>query len=122
LHKGFKKEKMGERFLNIVEEVQTGWKDDLCDGEVADGAVDVIVIIQALQYRVRKGVVRHGDTVQRTDNIFRPRTMMVVEGFGAGHAAESEQQHPSDQLSHSCLLHGSKNTFFSQEGRCRYFE
>jgi hypothetical protein len=98
--------------LVVVEKVQTGRKDDLGDGEVADGAVVAVVIVKVLKDRVRKGVVRHGDTVQRTDNIFRLRPMMMVEGFGAGHAAEREQQHPRDQLSHSCLLHGGKNTFF----------
>jgi hypothetical protein len=113
LYAGCKKEKMGERFLVVVEEVQAGRKNDFGDGEMTDGAVVVGIIFHVLEDCVRKRVVRHGDTVQRADNIFRLRPMMVVEDLGAGHAAEREQQHPSDQLSHPCLLHGGKNTFFS---------
>jgi hypothetical protein len=104
---------MGEKFLVVVEEVQTGRKNDFGDSEMTDGAVIVGIIFHVLEDCVRKRVVRHGDTVQRADNIFRLRPMMVVEGLGASHAAEREQQHPRDQLSHSCLLHGGKNTFFS---------
>ena len=107
---------MGEKFLVVVEEVQTGRKNDFGDGEMTDGAVIVGIIFHVLEDCVRKRVVRHGDTVQRADNIFRLRPMMVVEGLGASHAAEREQQHPRDQLSHSCLLHGGKNTFFLYDG------
>jgi hypothetical protein len=38
---------------------------------------------------------------------------MVVEGLGAGHAAEREQQHPRGYLSQSCAHCGGKSTIFS---------
>ena len=109
---------MGEKFLGGVEEMQAGWKNNLSDSEMADGTVVVIVLLHALQDRVSKGVLRHGDTVQRADNILRSLPMMMVESLGTCHAAEREQQHPRGQLSQSCLLHGGKNTFFLHDGRC----
>ena len=107
---------MGEKFLIVVEEVQTGREDDFGDGKMTDGAVVVGIIFHVLEDCVRKAMVRHDNTVQRTDNIFRLRPMMVVEGLGADHAAERKQQHPRDQLSHPCLLHSGKNTFFLYDG------
>ena len=81
-----------------MENVREGWEDDLGDHEVADGAV-VVFFIEGIQDSVGMGVVRHGDAVQRTDDVFSGLPMMVVEGFGAGHAAEGHEQHPRDHLS-----------------------
>ena len=60
------------------------------DGKMADGAIAVVILIDRLQDGVRERVVRHRNTVQRADNILRRRPVMVVEGLGAGHAAEHE--------------------------------
>ena len=83
------------------------------DGEMADGAIAVVIPVDRLQDGVRKRMVRHCNAIQRTDNIRRRRPVMVVEGFGANHAAEREQQHPRGQLSKSCAHCGGKSTFFS---------
>ena len=78
-------------------DVQMGRDDNLCDREMADGAV-VVVFVKRFQNGVGKGVVRHGDAVQRTDDVFSCLPVMVVEGFGAGHAAEGHEQHPRNYL------------------------
>ena len=84
--------------LVFVEKGQAGRKDDLGDREMANKAV-VVLLVKGIQNGVGEGVVRHGDTVQRTDDIFNGLPVMVVEGFGAGHAAEGHEQHPCDYLS-----------------------
>ena len=89
---------MQEKFRVFIENVQASRDDHLCDREVADEAV-VVVLIEGFQDGVGEGMVRHGNTVQRTDNIFGGLPVMVVEGFGAGHAAEGYDQHPRDYLS-----------------------
>ena len=80
---------------------------------MADGTITVVIPVERLQDSVRESVMRHRDTVQRADNILRRRPVMVVEGLGAGHATECEQQHPCSHLSKSCAHCGGKNTFFS---------
>lgn len=65
---------------------------------MANGTITVVVI-QTVQDGVRERMVRHREAIQRTDNIFRRRPVMMVEGFGASHAAKSKQQHPCNQLS-----------------------
>jgi len=83
------------------------------DGEMADGAIAVVILINGLQEGVRECVMRHRNAVQRTDNILRRRPVVVVEGLGASHAAKREQQHPRGYLSQTCTHRGGKNTFFS---------
>ena len=89
---------MYELLLILVENGQAGRKDDLGDREMANEAV-VVLLVMGIQNGVGEGVVRHGNTVQRTDDIFNGLPVMVVEGFGAGHAAEGHKQHPCDYLS-----------------------
>lgn len=88
-------------------------QDDFGDGEMADGAIAVVILLDRLQDGMRERVVRHADTVQWTDNILRRRPVMVVEGLGAGHAAEREQQHPCGYLSQKCAHCSGKGTFFT---------
>ena len=83
------------------------------NGKVADGAIAVVIVVDRLQDGVRESVVRHRNAIQRADNILRRRPMMVVEGLGAGHATEREQQHPRGQLSKSFAHCGGKSTIFS---------
>lgn len=82
------------------------------NGKMTDGAIAVVILIDRLQDGVRERMVRHRNAVQRADNILRRRPVMVVEGLGAGHAAEREQQHPRGYLSQTCAHFGGKNTFF----------
>ena len=58
------------------------------NGKMTDGAIAVVILIDRLQDGVRERMVRHRNAVQRADNILRRRPVMVVEGLGAGHAAE----------------------------------
>lgn len=81
-----------------MENVRDGRDDHLGDREMADGAV-VVVLVEGFQDGVGEGVVRHRDAVQRTDDVLSGLPVMVVEGFGAGHAAEGHEQHPRDYLS-----------------------
>ena len=89
---------MKEKFGIVVENVREGREDDLGDHEMADGAV-VVILVKGVQNGVGEGVVRHGDAVERTDDVFSGFPVMVVEGFGAGHSAEGHEQHPRDYLS-----------------------
>ena len=83
------------------------------DGEMADGAIAVVILINGLQEGVRECVMRHRNAVQRADNILHHCPTMVVEGLDAGHAAKGEQQHPRGYLSQTCAHCGGKSTFFS---------
>lgn len=103
-------EKKGE---SSAGEVLAHRQNNFRDGKMADGAIAVVILIDRLQDGVRERVVRHRNAVQRADNILRRRPVMVVEGLGAGHAAEREQQHPCGYLSKSCAHFGGKITFFS---------
>ena len=89
---------MKEKFGIVGDKVRKGREYHLGDREVADGAV-VVAFVKRFQDSVGEGVVRHGDAVKRTDDVFNGLPVMVVEGFGAGHAAEGHEQHPRDQLS-----------------------
>ena len=103
-------EKKGE---SSAGEVLAHRQNNFRDGKMADGAIAVVILIDRLQDGVRERVVRHRNAVQRADNILRRRPVMVVEGLGAGHAAEREQQHPRGYLSQTCIHFGGKITFFS---------
>jgi hypothetical protein len=83
------------------------------DGKMADGTIAVVITVERSKDGVRERVVRHRNAVQRTDNILCRHPVMVVEGLGADHAAEREQQHPRGYLSQSYAHYGGKNTFFS---------
>lgn len=80
---------------------------------MADGAIAVVIIIDRLQDGMRERVVRHADTIQRTDNILHGPPMMMVEGLGASHTAKREQQDPCCYLSQSCAHCGCKSTSFT---------
>ena len=88
---------MKEKFWIVVKRVRKGREYNLGDREVADGAV-VVAFVKRFQDSVGEGVVRHGDAVKRTDDVFNGLPVMVVEGFGAGHAAEGHKQHPRNNL------------------------
>ena len=64
---------------------------------MTDGAV-VVLLVKGIQDGVGEGVVRHGDAVEWTDDVFSGLPVMMVEGFGAGHAAEGHEQHPRNYL------------------------
>ena len=89
-------EKKGE---SSAGEVLAHRQNNFRDGKMADGAIAVVILIDRLQDGVRERVVRHRNAVQRADNILRRRPVMVVEGLGAGHAAEGYEQYPRDYLS-----------------------
>ena len=81
---------MYEMFLAFVKKGLGGRNYNLSDDEVTDDAL-VVLFVKGIKDGVGESVVRHGDAVQRTDDVFSGLPVMMVEGFGAGHVAEGQK-------------------------------